>query len=177
MRTKQTQNDGFRADDVTRSLQYRGADPSGYEYDPAWDDAGDTGGYFTEATPGNAGEPGGRWHDHEMPYVHELNPTGEQSEQWGGFRTVATELYPGGYLGLLAYGQGGREGSIPPELASEAAASAAHFDEDTIEDTIEEIVIEPDEEEPLTLREDKLAPTHDESSDDRSEEGNGTDGR
>ena|SRR5437899_2883657 len=156
MRTRQTRGDGFRADDMTRNLQYRGADPSGYEREPTSDDAGDVGGYFTEATPGNEGEPGGRWHDHEMPYVHEARASDkDQPELWGGFRPVATELYAGGYLGALAYGQGGREGSIPPELVSPPPESA-HFEdlepmtlrEDTLRDALAAVRGDPRDDEP-----------------------------
>jgi hypothetical protein len=54
-------------DDLVRDLQYRGLDPSGYTRPPRAIERGGADDWYEEA-PGNAGEPGGRWHDHEMPW-------------------------------------------------------------------------------------------------------------
>lgn len=100
MRTRQTTEDGFDEENATRGLEHRGGDPSGCGPPPrATED--------DEIAPGNVGEPGGRWRDHEIPHVMADTAEGRH------FTQPATELYSGGYLGTFGYGHGGKEGYIP----------------------------------------------------------------
>jgi hypothetical protein len=129
-------NAGVRPDDLTRNRQYRGDDPSGYMTAPQSNAGYDERGRWTEEAPGNRGEAGGRWHDHEMPYAargpsHPLErgtatpQATRHGQPEGGFRPAARELWSGGPGGAHGYGHGGREGHDPAAGNASSAAAAA----------------------------------------------------
>ena len=115
-----------RADDRTRADQYLGIDPSGYKRAPQATEGHEAQGEWREPTPGNYGEAGGRWHDHEAPYESARALAGddalkregaEEEEAPGqpeaGFLDHARGLWWGGPGGTFGYAGGGREGHAP----------------------------------------------------------------
>jgi len=106
-------------EDLTRVRQYQGVDPSGYERSPQATEGHEENGAWREESPGNYGECGGRWHDHEGPYsagrttvgygIGEV-PGDACAQTQTGFRDRAQGLYPDPATGRAAYGGGGREG-------------------------------------------------------------------